>query len=728
MSKFKLALGLHNHQPVGNFDSVFEEAHTLAYLPFINLLRQFSAVKLSLHQSGILWDWQEKHHPDYFDLIKEMVHAGCIELMTGGFYEPILPSIPDVDKLGQIDLLNRYLRRHFGARPNGLWLTERVWEPHLPGILSKAGIEYLPVDDTHFLYAGFEIDDLRGIFVTEEAGCTIKLLPIQKRLRYLVPFAPVKKVVEELKRQAERDPEGLAVYADDGEKFGVWPKTNQHCYTDGWLERFFEALCANGDWLEVITLGEAAQTESMGQAYLPTASYAEMLHWSLPAKAFMEYEELERWLKEHESLERYERFIRGGHWRGFLTKYDEANLMHKRMLMVSRLLEQFICDHPERAEVIDQARRHLYAAQCNCPYWHGVFGGLYLPHLRQAIFENIIKAEKLLAEKSKKVLVSVYDCDSDGRDEIVVRSSSLAAMFKPSAGGMLVELDSYENNFNLTDTLSRRREGYHRKLANAQRPDEVIGSDDTASIHDIVWTKEEGLDKLLTEDWHLKRCFIDHFLGPQASLEGFQMGQISDEGDYVLGCYEIIQDTGTATVVLRRRGHLWRFEGSKSVILEKRFYFGAGSETVSVNYLLTAEHEDISGVRLAVENNFNFQAGHADDRYVLYNGKRKEDSYLDAIVTHTGCHTVVLRDDWRRLAVAMSFDKKAEVWQVPIFTISLSEGGFEKVYQGTSLASIFTTDLKRGVPFEVTIMLFAGKIENMPRRFFRAGTEVAVGP
>ncbi len=115
MEKFKLAMGLHNHQPVGNFDHIFEDAHSQAYQPFIKLLLQYENIRLSLHQSGILWDWQEQNHPDFLEMVKKLIEQNRVELMTGGFYEPILPSIPDRDKKGQIELLNKYLCDKFGV-------------------------------------------------------------------------------------------------------------------------------------------------------------------------------------------------------------------------------------------------------------------------------------------------------------------------------------------------------------------------------------------------------------------------------------------------------------------------------------------------------------------------------------------------------------------------------------------------------------------------------------
>ncbi|UCC45077.1 MAG: alpha-amylase, partial [Candidatus Zixiibacteriota bacterium] len=317
MAKFSLAFGIHNHQPVGNFDHVFEYAHRKAYQPFLEILKS-SGLSISLHQSGILWDWQEKHHPECLGMVGDLVKSERLELMTGGFYEPILTSIPERDVEGQIDLLNQYLRRKFGVNPDGLWLTERIWEPHLPRMLARAGVKFLPVDDTHFIYAGFEHSQLTGPFVTEHENYKVILLPISKKLRYLIPFGTVTEVIEELKALADKDPGGVVVYADDGEKFGSWPQTHEHCYGDRWLANMFEALHENSDWLEVIPLSRAAARRPVGRAYLPTASYAEMLHWSLPPKAFVAYESFENYLKVHGQLEQFGRFVRGGHWRGFL--------------------------------------------------------------------------------------------------------------------------------------------------------------------------------------------------------------------------------------------------------------------------------------------------------------------------------------------------------------------------------------------------------------------------
>ena len=711
MSKFRLAFGLHNHQPVGNFQAVFEQAHQKAYRPFLQLLQKFPNISISLHQSGILWRWQEETHPDYFELIGGMVDKGQVELMTGGFYEPILTAIPERDVQGQIAMLNRYVRRHFEVKPEGLWLTERIWEPHLPRVLAKSGVKYLPVDDTHFIYAGLEHSQLTGPFVTEHEGFQVILLPIQKRLRYLIPFGTIEEVIGELKAQAERNPCGLAVYADDGEKFGGWPQTYEHCFKDRWLERLFEAIEKNSDWLEIVPLREAAAAEPVGRAYLPSASYAEMLHWSLPPVAFLEYEKFELWLEEQEQWERFGRFVRGGHWRGFLAKYEEANLMHKKMISVSDKLAEYEEKYPERRQEAETAHDRLYAGQCNCPYWHGVFGGLYLPHIRQAVYAGLIEADArldCLLERAE-IDICARDYDADGQDEIICSGEVFTAVFKPRRGGTLLHLALNKHNFDVTDTLTRRKEGYHLKLDRAVTPGAPAK---TASIHDLVLAKEAGLKDFLVEDWYLKRCFIDHFFTGDVDFERFRSGKYGEEGDFILELFTYKVNAAQRRINMARDGHLWRPEGVVPVRVVKQFRFEPGAEVISVRYeIRTLEGHRVWAI-FALENNFNFQAGHAEDRFILIDNHRSENSFLDSPGQYGHAASYALIDQYRDLAVALVSDHPCEIWHLPIYTVSLSEGGFEKVYQGTTLVNLYRVELSDEA-FVINFSLHAGAVETV---------------
>jgi len=234
LSKVSLALVVHSHQPVGNFDHVIEDAYQKSYAPFVRALDQHPGIHLSLHFSGILLEWLEKHHPEYFYELRELVGRGQIELVGGGYYEPILPMIPDADKIAQIRKMADYLGKHFGSAPRGAWIAERVWEPTLPRPLALAGVEYVVLDDTHFLAAGLEPWQLHGTFVTEEDGLPLRLVPSIKALRYTIPFRDPSESLRIL-LEGSNQHDSLFAVGDDCEKFGVWPGTYDHVFKNGWL-------------------------------------------------------------------------------------------------------------------------------------------------------------------------------------------------------------------------------------------------------------------------------------------------------------------------------------------------------------------------------------------------------------------------------------------------------------------------------------------------------------
>ncbi len=124
-----LLLCLHNHQPVGNFESVLGEACDRSYLPFLETLAFFPAIKVTLHYSGFLLRWIAEHRPALFGLLRDLVARGQVEILGGGMYEPVLSLLPERDRRGQIRELADVVGRHFGRRPRGMWLAERVWEP-----------------------------------------------------------------------------------------------------------------------------------------------------------------------------------------------------------------------------------------------------------------------------------------------------------------------------------------------------------------------------------------------------------------------------------------------------------------------------------------------------------------------------------------------------------------------------------------------------------------------
>ena len=506
--RFHLVLLIHAHQPCGNFGHVLEKAYKDSYLPFIELLEKHPGVHMGLHYSGPLLTWIEENRPEYFARLKSFVSAGQVELVGGGFYEPILVSIPPEDQREQITRLATYLENHFGRRPTGAWIAERVWEPQLPSALSAAAVNYTLVDDIHFLSAGFEPEELFGAYIAEDRGQSVWLFPGQKALRYYIPFGKVTDVIKYLREASAVHPAGMAAMGDDMEKFGVWPGTNAHCYKDGWLEDFFTALEENSSWLRVSTPGEyLADHSPLGRADLPTASYTEMMEWVLPTRVRQRYHAVQ---KEFAGRPEIVSFLRGGSWRGFFRKYAESNLLHKKMLRTSARVAAV---PPRRTsskspDELAQARDLVLRAQCNDAYWHGIFGGLYAPHLRTELWRNLIRAEAIADRQSTTTLaprVELLDYDADGAHEHLFTASEYQALLKPTDGGTLAAFDFRPASATLINSIQRRPEAYHARLREAAK---IAVTGAISSIHDEqTLVKEPGLERFLRYDRWPRHAF-----------------------------------------------------------------------------------------------------------------------------------------------------------------------------------------------------------------------------
>src|SRR5690242_14499350 len=201
-----LGLVFHNHQPVGNEESVIDQIFRETYEPIVAALERHPGVAAGLHYTGSLLDWLVKYKSDYIERVRKLVARGQVEVLSGGYYEPILPSIPDDDKHAQILKMNQAVKKLFGYNPTGMWLAERVWEPTLPACLSGSGIEWTVLDDVHFKMAGLSDEDLNGYYMTEDNGEVVRVFGTSKALRYTIPWKPVDETIEYLKSEAVETP------------------------------------------------------------------------------------------------------------------------------------------------------------------------------------------------------------------------------------------------------------------------------------------------------------------------------------------------------------------------------------------------------------------------------------------------------------------------------------------------------------------------------------------
>ena len=416
-----------------------------------------------------------------------------MELLGGGLYEPILASLPERDRVDQLNRMTAAVEAITGRRPQGAWLAERVWEPDLPTALTRAGYRWTILDDQHFRAAGIPEENLWGAFTTEDQGNLLTVFGTEQGLRYRIPFGSVEDVIDYLRVHATEDGKRVGMMGDDGEKFGAWPTTHAHCWGEGrWVERFFTALEANDDWLSTVTPSQWLEREPpIGRAYLPTSSYAEMGGWALPADEAVVFTRL-----LHDARANHDpaaRWLRGGFWRNFQVRYREINDLHKQMLRTSAKVAA-MPDGPGRTAAMD----HLHRGQSNDCYWHGLFGGIYISHMRLATCEHLIAAEDAADTALGTARAAErLDLDMDGLDEVRLAEPGQVVTVKPAEGAGIGSWDVRAARHALASVLRRRPEAYHETLRAraAGGGDGAVDGTGAASIHDIVMVKEEGLSR-----------------------------------------------------------------------------------------------------------------------------------------------------------------------------------------------------------------------------------------
>ncbi|MGE5190435.1 MAG: alpha-amylase/4-alpha-glucanotransferase domain-containing protein [Gemmatimonadota bacterium] len=696
-----LLLCLHNHQPVGNFEFVLEEACRKAYLPFLETLNRFPGIKVTVHFSGFLLQWIARKQPAVFGLLKDLAARGQIEVLGGGMYEPVLALLPERDRLGQLKDLADTVGRYFGRRPRGIWLAERVWEPDVTGTLAAAGVDYLPLDDYHFLRAGLSPEELDGQYLTEVNGAAVRLFPGSELLRYLIPFGGVDQALDAIDRLTARDaPYPAAIFADDGEKFGIWPGTHKSVYEDGWLHRFFEGIDARKDRLATMTLGEyAAAAPLRGRVYLPTCSYIEMGEWTLPPGPAARFGGL---LHEMRAGKHgwFKPFAQGGHFRSFLRKYEESNQLHKRMLLVSERVEE-----ARKKGGSPEARDFLYRSQCNDVYWHGVFGGLYLNHLREAAHSNLLRAEEaadrvIHGGKTGWTEVVTGDIDADGGTEHLVKTPSLSLLAHAHDGGALTEISLPKRGIALAHVLTRRAEGYHEKL----RAKAGGAFDGSASIHDVLLLKDPSVLSALAVDPWQRASFRESVYGADSSAEAILADSVpplfATAGRQARS--EVTR-RGTRVVLAQELPLAW---SGAALSLEKVLHVDAGEEAFQVKYRVANRGRETVSAKFATEWNLNFLSGSGPDRRYEGIGGKVED--LASRGATSGLREFRIVDAWRRIAVGVTSDREFTLLRYPIETASLSEAGAEKIHQGVCLRLLFTILLKPG-DYEYYSLLWAVK-------------------
>jgi len=617
MEKISLIVGTHNHLPIGRSPDAAEKAYQDAFKALLTVAYCYPDFPVTLHYSGVLMDWLEETHPEFLTLLGEMVRRGQVEVLGGGYYDPILPMIPTSDKLGQLEKMTTWLRIRFETRPRGCWIAEKVWEPSLASVLRASGMDYTFLDEGQFRIAGVPEGKLFRPYIAEDQGKFISVFPVSDILADLASRAKPSDAIAFLKDLPDSGSSPVAVLLDDGEAAPA------HLLRQGWLEEFIRLAGENRDWLGATTPAHYLREHPPAErAYIPSCSSVAMMGWALPPERRAIYQEARRRCGEAGDGGQ---FAVGGHFRQFLTRYPESWLMYAKMINTHVLVSQVRGDKYKKKA----AQNELWRGQCHTAYWHAAGGGIFENGLRKAVYRALIEAEKI-ARATEIFAPSIIgvDYDMDNRTEFLYQGSELNAYIH-ATGGSLFELDFLPASWNYLDTMDQRdagHEGYSRK------------------------------------------AFLDHFLEPECSIEEFAWGTGTEAGDFLTGPYELVElNRSLPELLLRRQGIVSTSGARRPVRIEKRFVFRPRS--IDVYYAVANLGDGDLVSRFGVEMNVSLISRAADSSRIFLLDEDRKSEIETSRVEREGVRGLLVYDVRNEVSITISSARAFRFWSLPVETL-----------------------------------------------------------
>jgi len=410
-NKISLILGSHAHVPSGSPESDFEFVYENKIRPFVSNLYRYSNIQSVLHYSGVLLNWVERTHPESFMLIEDMITRKQVEIMGGGFYEPVFPLISPQDRIGQIELMTTYLRKHFGKRPTGCWLPGMIWEQNLAASLCASDMNYSFLSQEQFEQAGLKGSDLFKPCLTEDQGKITAIFPVSLFVEKELSGKSFSQVFVDLKNKFKE----VCGNCKAEKIISVFPETVSSSVEEApdtaW-NRFFE---------------EISLSENIVSTALPSKilkGFTTFKRASFPNSSALE---------NNFSLRR------------FLIENAEASGIYSKMIFTNLLINQLKGDKARK----QNAREEMWKAQDSCFFTPG--NGQYRNELRKSAYSSLLRAEMLSREKGKFVSSLIqYDFDFDGTKEYIFQDIKINCYIQLKGAGIF-ELDYLPKGWNYLD-------------------------------------------------------------------------------------------------------------------------------------------------------------------------------------------------------------------------------------------------------------------------------------
>lgn len=641
-NKLNLLVGLHSYLPYFSKENDAAngiiDSHLDSLISLVEHINTLESVKTTFHFSGDLIKSLDKKHTEFSPTIGNLIAQNKLELMSGGIYEPLFPLIPREDRQIQLLLMNRLLNHTYGYNPSGAWITEFAWEPGVTFDLAKSRIQYTCLPKEFFTQAGLDNKKINGYYITEEEGRKIAIFPIANELNNFIEKNTPQETLSILLEESIKDSSSsLAIFYN-----GLVTSDKEL----SWLKEFFGLLNNNENQIKTQLFNDYLNLfKPNGRIYLSTLLGSTLNGKNKPSKQC-------------------------------LLKYPEVNLLHKKMLRVSKKINS-AKEGKSRfkviKEMINQAHNLLLQGQFCNTYWDSPISGIYLPEARHAAYSKLIKAETLIESASRKnsrwIQISEIDYDCDGNDETLIETDTHNIYISPHSGGTILEYDYKPKNINLTNIVSRKEEAYHPK-AN----------------------------------------LIDHFLSPDVGINEFiknKLPYLTENVIYPYTVEKIKAKEETCKIAFNTNIKLVNLEDSSEIEFKKAISTRAGDSALNYVYSITNKSAQTINFIFAVEFNLGFHGLNDNNAFFYLNGNPANKTSSPATSAKEeikDIKQISLFSQQQEIDLTYSWNQTATVYRYPIETLSFCFNKVVPTLQGVTLIPAWNLTLESNIPWELSII------------------------
>ena len=522
---------------------VLEKSFQTIYKPVLKYLYSHPLFPMSFAFSGPQIQFFKKRKNELITILRELTDRKQVEILGGGYNDPLLPLLNSADRNGQIDLLTSEIRATFGKRPRGMTLFQDCWDSSLVNNIHTCGIEYvilnssiIPESKRSFL----------PIFMSD-LGKNVDIFPYYNDLLPDEQMLPNEFIynIEKAVLKVEKKDNHLQLDADRIIAISLTPEMVSKLNEAKWFEQLGKYIQANDSGRVKLTTLNNYRTAGVKikiPSYIPIGISDEVSKITS--------------ISSTEKTNKYQVNVFD-----FLNTFNESKKLYNRMMYLSLLVNQCKTDKMRKKT----AREKLWQAQNGmtllCTANEPQFNATY----RQQAYKYLNEAEKMLRGDGKfEESVTCYDYDNDGIDEYVCRMEQYFAYIS-LAGGSVPELDIIKDYCNYADNLKRKFE--------------FDGHDDNY---------ERGF-------------FIDH-LFTENQLELYIRGEPAGDGVFSRIQYSQLKYISKHHEVQLCARAVWKPTG-QTVYLRKKYVIN--STGMYVQYIIRNESEKPLKAKFAVESNIS---------------------------------------------------------------------------------------------------------------------------